>query len=335
MPSFYRMYQCVLLCSLFLGGCAVQDKGEIIILLGTSTSGKSTLLKKVREINPGLDDCGLDLLLMREIAHEMKEKYPEHYSNLRQIISHDTIGNVIEGDNFRIQCADVSDKRKKRALKSAKHMRDAERKYQHETTVARQRQESLTRYYRILDDISQKLVSGAKIILDTQSSKIIEDLKKKRLNITLKHGIIFCSLKMLSQRITRRNALAYQMGEISNFRVGSPLWQYAMLYKPREKETEPILETLSREDAENAFETHFKVPLKKDIEASILENLHAQKLDKKTFLHVLGFTSPAIQRVEITPRYPYYSFIIDTTKEEGRSAYDATKTVLQQIGHAQ
>lgn len=314
----------LILCTFFLiSSTFAKDQNDMIILLGTSTSGKTTLVKKIMEHDPNVENCSMDLMYWRKHGDELKERYPTDYDHIAAVVPHDIISNVVYGDDFHLQKQDLPEDLKVLAMESAKRMHDAEKiwddTYNKTTPKYQQNADSKARFHSILDQIIEKTNDGKRVILDDIRGKIVQDLKGKAPDIKMTVVRVFCSMEELSRRLTLRNDAASIKGESSNLRIGFPLWQYAEIYKKRESLDEPLLETLKRSVAEKAFDAHLSDPYKKEIKgvcSSIAKTLGYDDHTKEAFLSALGF-SEGIDDVDITVRNIEHDFmIIDNTETQ-------------------
>ncbi|MBX9977916.1 MAG: hypothetical protein K2X98_06730 [Alphaproteobacteria bacterium] len=332
------MFNIIVLFFLLTAPCLSKDKGEIIILLGTSTSGKTTLIKTIKDIYTTLDDCSMDIMRMIKKADRIKEFYPHAYADLLAAIHHEDIGKGMDSADFYIQRSNVPDGIKQRARASVKIIQGAESllKVDGSKQVSDEQQQDKSKAERdacdqyIITAIAQMALSGKNLITDTSREKNVHALQEQCSEVKHTVVLVFCSLASLSKRVLTRNERASHKGDMSEMRKGFPLWQYIDLYKKRESAEEPLLETLTRRDAEKAYDTHLIVPTTKT--KRIASRLGYEKCDKETFLSALGFTSSDIERVEITPRNAHYDLIIDNTQDDLVAIADSAKKILIQAG---
>ncbi len=92
---------------------------NLILLLGTSTSGKTTIIHELLEKISGIKDYSLDRRLFIERSQQIKERYPLEYDAIIQVVSFENIAKVIDGDTQLITQSNAPTDKKEKALVAA------------------------------------------------------------------------------------------------------------------------------------------------------------------------------------------------------------------------
>lgn len=270
-------------------------KAPIIVLLGTSTAGKSTLINPIKAKYPSLKDYSIDLRWVTSMADILKDFFPEDYNTLNAIVEHENILPICSGDEIK---GNFSSQQLSKAREAAKKFDEI---ISNPVLSPAGFNEACS---KIKDKDAERLIddslNGSPIILDTVGFRTIQRLFLKNFHADAHIMITFCPLKELSARMTKRNEKAKASQQESNIREGFPLWQFTQLYKPRVDQKEPLLQVLTRQDCIDAYRLH----------------LGDKMNDEAKFLKTLGFISSDIEQVEITTRAPYYHSIFNTETSE-------------------
>ena len=259
-------------------------KASIMILLGTSTAGKTTLINSIRMKHPVIKDYSHDLILDKAERNIIKTLFPEEYNILNVVVPYEDIVNVCYGDKIRA------------GNYSSEQLQLAEQTAQKIGNMLDFNDQDYQRWLdRGTDHLILDSMNGIPIILDCVEIEEIGQIFSKNFYADVHIMITFCPLKELSKRLIKRNKEAERSQQPSDIRGEFFLWQFTELYKRRETRQEPLLQILTRNESITVF------------------RLHATKPElEETFLRSLGFTSPEIDTVEITTRAPYYHSIFNT-----------------------
>lgn len=280
-----------------------ENKGKMIILLGTSTSGKSTIINTISTVDPDILNFSIDLCFENKKADIIKTIDFDNYQTLISVLKHSEIAKIIEtNDKIKYQ-PNVTNLQKLQVERAIAHLREKIRKI--DNLMPNDMFEMIFRNIVIAAN------NGDTLICDV----VYPDVLYRYLFNKIVYGsvcivLVYCPLLELSNRLSNRNHYAHISQKPSEFRRSFPLFQYIKLYKKKEFPDEPVLETLTRNDAEKVFDEQ-------------VDNL--EKHRKHEFLELLGFTDNNITAVEITPRFKFYNYVIDTSK---LSATQAVTVIL-------
>ena len=266
--------------------------GKVFVFLGTSTAGKTTLIEQIKMLNPQAFDFGIDLAMQVKAPAALREEMPEEFA---------VLAKFADPEKLLVVALD----REKRWIKSG--LSPAE---EHEINDAIERIEAKVPklpkafWHQIQEEIFTEILSeaekGKTVLTDIVDSRSFGRFREIFHRIPTYVFLTYCSFPELSRRMQVRNREADESGHLSNKRVGFPLMQFADLYKPRTKKSEIRLDSLKREDIDQAFVLHFPD--------------HPEK--KQKFLEAFGFISPRIAEVEITTRFELGEAVIFNTTED-------------------
>lgn len=278
--------------SKFLSNWNKNNKGSMLILLGISTSGKTTLINCMRTLDAKLLDFSIDLCFENKKGDIIKEIDLDNYQTLTAVLKHSEIAKIIE----------KNDKVKYKSSVTNSH------KIQVENAIANL-QKQIKKIYNLMPDdmfdiIFNSIVSAANsgktLIFDVVYPEVLyRYLFNKIVTSSVKIALVYCPLLELSNRLNERNNSALASQKPSEYRRSFPLFQYIKLYKKKELPEEPILEVLTRDDAEKVFDEQID---------------DSDRHRKREFLELLGFSDNNIKTVEITTRFKFYDYILDTSK---------------------
>ena len=71
---------------------AIGNNGQIFVFLGTSSAGKSSVIKALKEADPSWVEMGPDLAGFYHMADSIKETFPLEYEKMAQGLDHTEFG---------------------------------------------------------------------------------------------------------------------------------------------------------------------------------------------------------------------------------------------------
>lgn len=288
-------------------------KGDLIFLLGTSTSGKTTLTEALLHLEPNRLNCGFDLSIYEEMRRKIKNFWPQQYQALSRVIDKKKIANIVFcGDNIDFK-PNVSNELKLAAERAKEILEKRIKELQSIKNNSQKFFHCGSYYDKILERIIHYSTKGLPVIHDVVDFRCIQHLFSKNFHAPIRIVFVFCPLRELSRRMAKRNKLASERGEFSEKRVGFPLFQYARLYGQKQHATAQTFEMIRRKEAEEVFDDNF---LPENNEQETKEN-------KEAFLNSLGFVSPKIDMIEISPRFGHYDAFINTSLSDPKRAAES------------
>lgn len=368
-------------------------KGKIFILLGTSTAGKTSIIKELMSKNPRWNESGLDMYFPLIDAKIVQKRAPVLYAKLAASMEPKYIGNAVMGDkpHFKPNSTKEEQAAAEAALKEIDKMgwfdlpaKDADNIQKAEpelykivaqamehrdialtifgertekwkqiptdaqkkalkvlrgkkATIPFAQKEFFEEHERIMaKDAIESAVRGQDIILDTwMPEAFLNHMIETNNFVFLKIGLVYCPLTVLAERIRKRNSHALKSGNDEDYRAAlMPFEQLSDFYKPA-KSGDTIIDTYQRADIEKALESAFKQE-KEFLKRSPLDPEANKKFDKlekyfaetkERILTNLGFTTPAITQVNITPKHKGINYLFNTHVLESAQAADIIEEV--------
>lgn len=305
-------------------------KGEVIILVGTSTAGKSSLIQALKKLDPGLLEDGGDL------------RFDTTFWKIAQKFSPDEIEILLKvlRNPLDIAKAMFSKERSWKAGVSVQEQEAAEeaikRVHKNMESLSAQQKEKLEAPFKTLElemiaDAYAHAGRGGRVIFDVlRIDNFFTDKIFSSFNGPMNVVLAFCPFHILSPRMEKRSREAAESGEFSNERVGEfPLMQFSELYGPA-KDGEASIERLTREQVVKSFDENFDKGQKArpDEKVSPAEVLKIKERNRAALLKNLGFKS-GVDAVEIAPKHRWvYTQILDMSKRPPDELAKAVKTAF-------
>jgi hypothetical protein len=306
-------------------------QGEVVILVGTSTAGKSSIIEAYKQKRPEVIEEGVDKTGRQMIIHQIRMQYPQELGLLEAtLIPNNNI--VILDAIFEPQIPQrfkemIPVMEKVEAIAAAKRIQQGLK-----IDFNPDEQESL-----LLEDVFSHSYAGKQTIFDVlQIDGIYQQCINKHFHLPIRLALVYCPFHVLCERMISRNVKANdpnnpQPGEK---RVGTfPLFQYADLFGPKKNDTDIVLETLHRDTVVADFKKKFKEEIEnertdpekfakwistlREIHGSILSEDAVLQREEACYmsklLNLLGFISEKVNTVEITPRKQIYHYLLDSS----------------------
>lgn len=286
---------------------ALSGKAEITILVGTSSAGKSSIIKATKERIPDRFAHGFDLAGAKALLQFVKtgKEYDVFQRVLESAEDEMHIVNAIFLGLFSFK-PNISDAEQKivRAL-AIEVCQMFDKKFPGP---------EIDKF--MLEDV---LASGKSSILDVMEiDSIYKEVIRRDVQSQVKTALVYCPFKDLSERIDERNRLALEKKQYHEIRIGTfPFVQFAKLFGPKQAESDVVIEELSRGTVEKVFNAHFDAwvdDLKAKDPSALPPNIENKRTeDREALLKALGF-EPSTQKVQLTPRFKGYDFLINSVE---------------------
>lgn len=287
--------------------------GNIIVLVGTSTAGKTSIIKALKKFDPARVEDGGDIRANKLELKIIKQYCPEDYAILKKALK----------KSLDIPNAVHSKERSWKPGVSAAEILKAEEAIERirknlDTPEMQKPFENMEQ--EMFDHAFDYCRRGGKIVFDVLNiDALAGHILMRNFKGPMTIVLTFCPLKELSSRMEKRNAEAEASGELGNQRVGAfPLEQFSELFTQK-VQGQPVLERISKAQAIKAYDENFE----KGIKAARhngrqLPPVEQIAIDKKRFIKIflekLGFKGDA-DVVEVSPRQQeLYNLFIDTSK---------------------
>jgi len=288
--------------------------GEVVLLIGTSTAGKSSIISGLiqhesRFLETGVDQAGVRILLEFFEKHHPDEM--QHFKEILDINEPGLILDMIVGGlppTFNNKATPSDKEQFSQEVQKMKATYD--NYFPPDSDGPWAMLENM-----MLDEVLLHAKSGTPVIFDA-----------------------YCPFQDLSARVINRNKEAVASGNPGDVRAGVfPLEQFAALFKPKESDEDPVIQTISKKDAEEAVGTLFdlSVQFQKDHSPIRLEGkdlLKERETKIQAILSKLGFEQddPPDKVSELTPRFNGYNIIINTSAP-GVSREESVQRSVEQI----
>lgn len=300
--------------------------GDVTVLVGTSSVGKSSIIAALREYEPDLEESGPDLAGFQTVLAflETQEIVPqEDYQFLKSVLAPKNndiqILDAISGGKYFFK-EGVSTEEKEKAISIAQKLKESTDEFAKAMDI-----ETI-----MLNKVLAYSEAGKPAIFDTL---FVDNVLKHNISkAPIKTVLVYCPFHELTNRLEKRNKEALEKDELSEIRPGpKPLFQFAELFGPKQDPTDKGM-VVTRKEVEEDFDTNFNawvdievIPSWKDLSKEERE-IEAQKIeskrveDKEKLLQALGFTDPKILKVELVPRKKYDGSIDTSTTKPHESA---------------
>jgi len=284
---------------------------DVIVLVGTSSAGKTTIINALRAAEPEREEFGADRTSAERVYRHVAKHYKEYgvskedWEHIHKVLVAERgdwqIHNAIWGD-FKFKPG-VSEADQQRAQKTAAALRKVVDKF-----ISEHPDETVKYLVRKSLELAKK---GSDVIFDTINPEdVYQDPLSSQLSI--KTVLVYCPFHVLSERVAERNRQAIADGKPQEVRAGFyPLRQFAEIFGPRKSTDSDIdvIDTVSKETVEQDFNLHFAVGIeqmrKEDPQQLAKMDVEATRIiERDRLLGALGFspTDPPHKTVELTPR---------------------------------
>lgn len=294
-----------------------RKMGDIVVLVGTSTAGKSSIIKALKQLESDRLEDGVDLRCYALDLKKLKKYCPNEIEVLENLMraSLDIPKAVFASERFwktGISPQEIMEGEKaiQSAIQLLKKTRDS---------FSPKELEEWRAFYRnmeinMFDDAFEYSRCGVNIIFDVLNIDILaRHILARNFNGPIRAVLTYCPFHVLSSRMEKRNKEAVKSGELSNRRIGEfPLMQFGNIYT-RKEEGQRAFERLSREQVTKAFDENFDKGIREH-ESSSPARLMAKESLRADLLRNLGFTE-GVDVVDIVPKNrSFYHLILNSSQ---------------------
>ncbi len=293
--------------------------GDIVVLVGTSTAGKTSIIQAIKQLESDRLEDGGDL---RGLAIDLKvmAKYnPNEIEILLRVMKTPLDVSKAIGSTERSWKIGLSSNEKSEAEEAIQRINKTG-----DSFSAKEKEDIHSSFQNMelemFDDAFEYSRRGGNIIFDVLNIDVLaRHMLTRNFNGPIRAVLTYCPFHVLSSRMEQRNKEAIESGELSNQRIGEfPLMQFSEIYTQKEK-GEVAFERLTRKQVTKTFNENFD----KGVEAARIEGrkLPSEEqlvIDKKKlradFLANLGFKE-GVEVVEVAPKnHQFYNLFINTSK---------------------
>lgn len=287
--------------------------GDIVVLVGTSTAGKTSIIKALRQIEPDRIEDGVDLRCDAIFLEYFKKHCPDEVAMLENVIESSDIAKAV-----------LSPDRPWKMTASCPEKVDAEVVIQRIKKVVDSAPEAeihalfQNREPQMFDEAFERSRRGGSIIFDVLNvDAVASHALMRNFSGPMRMVLVYCPFYMLSSRMEKRNKEAEESGNLMNQRMGEfPLVQFSQIYT-RKDSSQRTLEVITRKQATKAFNENFdKGIIGARSSGKTLPSEEQILRDKakfrQFFLTDLGFVDD-LDKVEIAPRNQhFYHFFLNS-----------------------
>jgi hypothetical protein len=293
--------------------------GDITVLVGTSTAGKTSIIKALKQLDSNLLEDGGDLRGQNIHLKAMTKYNPNEIEILSRLMNTPLDITKAVGSTERSWKPGITSLEKMEAEEALQRINETGDAFSPEEI------EDIDSSFKnmeleMFDDAFDHSRRGGNIIFDVLNIDVLaRHLLIRNFDGPIRAVLTFCPFHVLSSRMEKRNKEAVESGEVSNRRIGEfPLMQFSEIYTQKEK-GQVAFERLTRMQVTKAFDENFD----KGVEAGRLQGRKQPSneqlaIDKKKlradFLKNLGFKE-GVDVVEIAPKnQQFYNLFINSSK---------------------
>ncbi len=218
--------------------------GDIVVLVGTSTAGKTSIIRALKDLESDRLEDGGDLRGDATLLKAMIKYNPNEIEILRKVMrSPSDIPRAVDGEfHWKEGISSEEESEAKRALEQIRETGNSFSDVEKEDIRNSFRNMEL----EMFDDAFESSRRGKKIIFDVLNvDALAKHVLMRNFSGPMRVVLTYCPFRELSSRMEKRNKDAIGSGELSNQRIGEfPLMQFSELYTQK-KEGEVAFEQLT------------------------------------------------------------------------------------------
>lgn len=293
--------------------------GDIVVLVGTSTAGKTSIIQAIKQLESDRLEDGADLRYYATDLKVMTKYNPSEIEILRKVMKTQLDVSKAVGSTERSWKIGVSLEEKSEAEDAIQRIKKTR-----DSFSAKEKEDIQNSFQNMelemFDDAFEYSRRGGNIIFDLLNIDVLaKHVLMRNFDGPMRGVLIYCPFHVLSSRMEQRNKEAVERGELSNQRIGTfPLMQFSRMYTQKEK-GQVAFERLTRKQVTKAFNEN----IDKGIEAARIEgrklpSAEQLAIDKKEllaeFLANLGFKE-GVDVVKVAPKnQQFYNLFINSSK---------------------
>jgi hypothetical protein len=297
--------------------------GDIVVLVGTSTAGKTSIIKALQQLESDRLEDGGDLRCDVIDLKVMTKYNPNEIEILRRVMKTPLDIPKAVGSIERSWKTGITSQEKIEAEEAIQKIKERGEAF---SSKEKEELNSLfqNRELEMFDDAFEHSRRGGNVIFDVLNIDILaQHLLMRNFDGPLRAVLTYCPFHVLSSRMEKRNKEAVESGELSNQRIGEfPLMQFSEIYTQKEK-GQVAVERLTRKQVTKAFNENFDNGTEANRETARIEGRKfpsEKELSKEkakslaNFLANLGFKE-GIDVVEVAPKNQrFYHLFINSSK---------------------
>lgn len=314
-----------------------HEWGEVVVLVGTSTAGKSTIISELLKQKPGMVEHGGDLAMVNIPLAYLKKEHPEDMAYLRRVIEPTKKDSSYSFDYILDYVCSGRKPNFKEGIPSEEQSR-----YE---SVIKKLQESVFKAIPpeninslMMDEILIASKRGDPVVFDILN---VNDVAQHALGMehpSIKLALVYVPFQTLAERVIIRNNEAVAAHKFEDVRPGLfPLEQFTELFRPAKNPDDQVVQILTLREVDHAIDTVFESGLSflKEHDPELLAGRDPQQekaASRRKILEKFGFSEgdDPDKVVALTPSYKGYHTLINTA-QKGKSKSEAAQDAVSQI----
>ena len=294
--------------------------GEVIVLIGTSSVGKSSIISELIKQKPGMIEHGIDLAVVNIRLTFLNTNQPEEMAFLRQVIEPTEMDIKSPGHILDYILADTKPNFKAH-ISSKDRARYAEAVQKLKRLLLPQISKDIL-VKHMMDQIMIDSKRGSPVVCDALQIKEIVEHTFTKHHSSIKFALIYVPFQTLAERVKGRNDEALAKRDFLNAVPGLfPLEQFTKIFRPKRDDNDVVVQKLTFKEVDYAIDTVYESAKafweKYDPTELERRDLQKEKTESRTkILKKLGFkegNEPG-KAVELTPRFKGYHILINTAQ---------------------
>lgn len=313
-----------------------HEWGEVIVLIGTSTAGKSSIISELTKQKPGMVEYGLDLAYTNIPMAFLNTNHAEEMDFLRQVIEPRAedikdpgrIVDYIARGKKPDYKADVSSEERNRCTEMIKKL--------NESLVKAVPGDDII--HLMMDQVMIDSKRGSPVVFDVlHVDQVAKHILIKE-HPSIKIALVYVPFQDLAVRVIGRNDQAVKERDFNNARPGLfPLEQFTSIFRPKRDDKEEVVQKLTLKEVKLALDTVHESGEafleKHDPKEFVRLNRLQEEIDARgKILKELGFEEGDApdKVVELTPQYKGYHILINNAQTD-KPKTEALQTAVGQI----
>lgn len=297
--------------------------GDIVVLVGTSNAGKTSIIKALKQLEPDRLEDGYCLRALTTILTAMTKSNKNEIETLMKVMN--TASDIPKaiGSTERSWKIGITSKEK---IEAEKAIQKITKTYDSLSVKEKKDINNLlqNKNLEMFDDAFEYSRKGRNIIFDVLNIDVLaKHILMRNFDGPMRVVLTYCPFWVLSSRMEERNQKAVKSGELSNQRIGEfPLMQFSRIYTQKGK-GQRAFERLTQNQVTQTFDENFDKGTEKARETANLKGEPfptPKKISKEkkrlrdAFLKNLGFQE-GINKVEVAPRNQnFYHLLLNSNQ---------------------
>lgn len=330
-------------------GCITEkpkhEWGDVVVLVGTSTAGKTSIISELIKQKPEISERGIDLAWASVPMNYLNKNHEQEMAFLKSVI--EPTKDDTQNSNYLLTYVDPPGKephfKKEVSIEEKEQYQQVVKKLNDALIIAIPGNSSEEYANSIVNCMMDEIILDAKQGRPTACDILqVHDVALETLKIQLpsvKFALVYVPFQTLAERVIIRNNEAISEKNLGNARPGVfPLEQFTKLFRPRNDNDldSEIVQKLTLGEVNHAIDTVYEngKTFKNTYDPESLDQFEKDTvLSKRIIFEKFGFKEgdDSNKMVELTPSYKGYHMLINTAsveKSKSEIIQDAIKQIL-------